>query len=995
MPPSRKAIRRQVMGPDSAPESESDSIIKVLISTDNHLGYLEKDPVRGDDSFRAFEEVLHIAKANNVDMVLLGGDLFHDNKPTRSTIVKTMRLLRSVCLSRGGSIPLAVRSDPSIINYMNPSVAVSLPVFVIHGNHDDPTGATGLEALSALDVLAEAGLITYFGKVASSKRIELAPIMLTKGHTALALYGLGNVRDEVLYHTWAKEGNVKWLSPMTDTSVRETQRHDADDIDEDAGAGGRGNSDGEFRWFNLLVLHQNRVVRGTTKGISETLLPQWLDYVVWGHEHDSIPKLTHTTPPVVQPGSTVATSLSVGESKPKHAVLLEVWRGKLKHRIIPLQTVRNFRFHDVSLSESKAAEGSSLSETDPKTVTSFLDGIVRDMASEMEAEFDEKVSKFRTGAFVPEETGVKYPPDSYYIERLSRLVRQPLVRLRVEMSGNWEVPNPQRFGQEFLGRVASAADVLLFYRSKRRLKTTRTAFSGYSADGGITNGDGVDINGDDMEDEEDMMLTQNEGEQRDVVQIPKLVQYYLYHSKAGGTGLRFLELDRLTGAVDHFVNKAENKAISEYVSSYLKVQQDKTLDEVQKDTGLDETKLLEKFKEGANEAAKRVIREEAEKKRLALAQSEVDALVRANGTNGVDGDDNGTDSRTAHNDSIMRRAKDSMEPSASSRQVDDEDDEDGIGNNNHNGDLMIDGNGGGTSHKLEPQPASSNASAVVDDPGNVDFNIAMDDVHAVLTSVPKLAQQIENIRPLADDSDDDNGDDDGGGQSKPTRSRTATGRGARGGRGSRGGRGGRGRKTSTTTAGARTGRGIDSYMNKAPASAAAPAATSTTRRTTSRRSAALAASKANESIVLDSDNDEDEIQPQVTAPSRRLARARVQPQSQQQRSRRRPVSLEDDDDDDLVKEDEIKDDYNSDKDDDVDVEMEDYVQVTASARKRRPRTTAASGRASQRQRSDTASASLVSGGAATPRRSAFAERARTRRNTSTINVDEASGDDAM
>ena len=29
---------------------------EIMISTDNHLGYLEKDPVRGEDSFRAFEE---------------------------------------------------------------------------------------------------------------------------------------------------------------------------------------------------------------------------------------------------------------------------------------------------------------------------------------------------------------------------------------------------------------------------------------------------------------------------------------------------------------------------------------------------------------------------------------------------------------------------------------------------------------------------------------------------------------------------------------------------------------------------------------------------------------------------------------------------------------------------------------------------------------------------------------------------------------------------
>lgn len=302
--------RQQMVGPSSAPSSES--VIKILISTDNHLGYLEKDPVRGDDSFRAFEEVLQIAKANEVDMLLLGGDLFHDNKPSRSTLMKTMRLLRQSCMSPEGAIHLAVRSDPAIVNYMNPTVAVSLPVFVIHGNHDDPTGGAGLDALSALDLLAEAGLVTYFGKMGNSKRIEVSPILLQKGRTALALYGIGNIRDEVLYQTWAKERNVKWLSPMENPSNRDRERHLPD-----TDTGG----DDDLRWFNLLVLHQNRVMRGTAKGISETLLPPWLDYVLWGHEHDSLPELTLTSPPVVQPGSTVATSLSAGESKPKHAVL--------------------------------------------------------------------------------------------------------------------------------------------------------------------------------------------------------------------------------------------------------------------------------------------------------------------------------------------------------------------------------------------------------------------------------------------------------------------------------------------------------------------------------------------------------------------------------------------------------------------------------------------------------------------------------------------------
>lgn len=48
----------------------------------------EKDEIRKDDSFAAFEEVFEIAAANNADLVLLGGDLFHDNKPSRYTIVR-------------------------------------------------------------------------------------------------------------------------------------------------------------------------------------------------------------------------------------------------------------------------------------------------------------------------------------------------------------------------------------------------------------------------------------------------------------------------------------------------------------------------------------------------------------------------------------------------------------------------------------------------------------------------------------------------------------------------------------------------------------------------------------------------------------------------------------------------------------------------------------------------------------------------------------------
>lgn len=62
-------------------------------------GVWEKDEIRKDDSFAAFEEILQLAQEQEVDLLLLGGDLFHDNKPSRSTIVRSIELLSRYSLS--------------------------------------------------------------------------------------------------------------------------------------------------------------------------------------------------------------------------------------------------------------------------------------------------------------------------------------------------------------------------------------------------------------------------------------------------------------------------------------------------------------------------------------------------------------------------------------------------------------------------------------------------------------------------------------------------------------------------------------------------------------------------------------------------------------------------------------------------------------------------------------------------------------------------------
>ena len=71
----------------------------MLPPTFESQGVWENDDVRKHDSFVTFEEIFEIAGAHNVDMVLLGGDLFHDNKPSRHTVVRAMDILSRHCLN--------------------------------------------------------------------------------------------------------------------------------------------------------------------------------------------------------------------------------------------------------------------------------------------------------------------------------------------------------------------------------------------------------------------------------------------------------------------------------------------------------------------------------------------------------------------------------------------------------------------------------------------------------------------------------------------------------------------------------------------------------------------------------------------------------------------------------------------------------------------------------------------------------------------------------
>lgn len=479
--------------------------IRILVATDSHVGYAERDAIRGDDSWKSFHEVMCLAKEKDVDMVLLAGDLFHDNKPSRKAMFNVMRSLRMNCY---GEKPceLEMLSDSSEVfegsfnhvNYEDPDINVAIPVFSIHGNHDDPSGDG---RFAALDLLQAAGLVNYYGRTPESDNIQVKPVLLQKGNTKLALYGMSNVRDERLHRTFL-DGKVKFFRPGT-------QKQD---------------------WFNIISVHQNHVAHTETGFLPEKFIPDFLDMVIWGHEHECLidpiynPEMNFH---VMQPGSSVATSLMPGEAVPKHVAVLSVTGRDFTVEPIRLKTVRPFVMREIVLSEEKEALKLAKKANNRTELTQFLTRIVNDMIKQANGEW-----KAAQGDV--EEEDSETPP-------------LPLIRLRVEYTapegGYFDCENPQRFSNRFTEKVANIKDVVQFYRKKAGV--TKRAQNGAELP------------------EASMLASLS----IDSVKVDQLVREFL-----AAQSLTILPQNSFGDAVSQFIDKDDKHAMEDFLKDNLKKQ---------------------------------------------------------------------------------------------------------------------------------------------------------------------------------------------------------------------------------------------------------------------------------------------------------------------------------------------------------------------------------------------------------------------------------------
>ncbi|KAK0710771.1 Mre11 DNA-binding presumed domain-containing protein [Lasiosphaeris hirsuta] len=525
------------------PTSETDTI-RILVSTDNHVGYEERDPIRKDDSWRTFDEVMQLAKKEDVDMVLLGGDLFHENKPSRKSMYQVMRSLRRNCLGERPceleflSDAAEVFEGVSCVNYQDPDINISIPVFSIHGNHDDPSGDGHF---CSLDLLQMAGLVNYFGRVPEADNIQVKPILLQKGKTKLALYGLSNVRDERMHRTF-RDSKVRFYRPNQ-------QKTD---------------------FFNLLTLHQNHYAHTPTSYLPENMLPDFLDLVVWGHEHECLidPQRNQETGfHVMQPGSSVATSLVPGEAVTKQVAILSITGKNFEVRKVPLKTVRPFVTREVVLATDRRFKGLEKKQDNRQEVTKRLMVIVEEMIKEADAAWQ------------------KVHGDEAYDSQEQPL---PLIRLKVEYSATegskFEVENPQRFSNRFVGKVANQNDVVYFYRKKTGV--TKKSKDNPDRPGGAT----------------------DTPESAETIKVDTLVQDYFAQQ-----ALVILPSAPFGDAIDQFVSKDDKHALEMFVMDtlsanmkhLLNMDPDKLGENLDDHIGLYREQVEENFAKGQKKQAQR------------------------------------------------------------------------------------------------------------------------------------------------------------------------------------------------------------------------------------------------------------------------------------------------------------------------------------------------------------------------------------------------------
>src|SRR3990167_1798020 len=144
------------------------------------------------------EEVLLIGEDDGVDLALQSGDLYHDLYPTHECICKTLRIFEKFVFGQkehSFKHYCFEGDDPGELNFLSSNKQVKLPIIGIHGNHDYPMR---MSRDSAYEMLSITKNINYIGKTDDQGNLVLKPTIFYKKSVAVAVYGIGYIKDIIL-----------------------------------------------------------------------------------------------------------------------------------------------------------------------------------------------------------------------------------------------------------------------------------------------------------------------------------------------------------------------------------------------------------------------------------------------------------------------------------------------------------------------------------------------------------------------------------------------------------------------------------------------------------------------------------------------------------------------------------------------------------------------------------------------------------------------------
>lgn len=159
--------------------------MKVGIFSDTHLGF-DKKGERNSESFDNLSQAIQLCLDEQVDFILLPGDVFDEPVPSHSSLFNAIKCF-SLAKKGASNVTLVLEknNDSKVLNYFG------IPILTIHGNHE----YRGKEFRTALDVLDLAGSLVYF---------HAGKIVVEKENERVCVFGLGAVPEkralEVLQH---------------------------------------------------------------------------------------------------------------------------------------------------------------------------------------------------------------------------------------------------------------------------------------------------------------------------------------------------------------------------------------------------------------------------------------------------------------------------------------------------------------------------------------------------------------------------------------------------------------------------------------------------------------------------------------------------------------------------------------------------------------------------------------------------------------------------